>query len=222
MMDWAGLAAVITALAGFSSVILTVVNSRMKRAEERQRVELVRIEKETETAAKRNNARLSTIYSSIYGYLWKLLFKTNADRAGIIQPHPLHNKCFFSTSFEIIRPDSGVATFKNSFQCNRMNEWPAFVSHLANDEWTIYSSIETVKDRRVYSELHRRGVQSVFYRRLTDLDGNWVGSLYAEFCVRHPDVAEITLIKGELDKKATLIQDILPEYHPPELPNVEA
>ncbi len=48
-------------------------------------------------------ARLSTVYSSIYGYLWKSMFRMSAQRVGILQPHPLSHKQYFSCSFRDCR-----------------------------------------------------------------------------------------------------------------------
>lgn len=213
-INWEGIAVFLTALAGFSGIILPIVNSKVKRAEKRYDIELERLRRETDEKQGYMKARLSTVYSSIYGYLWKSMFRMSAQRVGILQPHPLSHKQYFSCSFEIVEPDSGIQSCKREFQFKRMAEWSNFVSRLSAEGWMIYTDIENIKDKKVYAEAHRRGVRSLFFRRLTDADGNWIGTLYAEFFDTVTNPAILANIKGEMERKAMLIQDILPEYKP--------
>lgn len=78
----------------------------------------------------------------------------------------------------------------------------------------IYTDIENIKDKKLYAEAHRQGVKSLFLRRLTDADGDWIGTLFTEFFEPVTDPAILANIKGEMERKAMLIQDILPEYKP--------
>ena len=87
-INWEGIAVFLTALAGFSGIILPIVNSKVKRAEKRYDIELDRLRRETDEKQGYMKARLSTVYSTIYGYLWKSMFRMSAQRVGILQPHP--------------------------------------------------------------------------------------------------------------------------------------
>ena len=234
--DWVGLSAFVGALAAFSGIILAVVNSKMKRQEDRQAVELersrremdlefdrrkkemelemARMERESESRRRRDGGRLSAYLGRIYTYMHKMMNRIDADRVFIIQPHPLSNKRLISVSLEVIAADRGVAPHKEEFQCKRISEWGQFVGQLSSQDWHIHTNIEEVRDKRVYVECHLRGLKAVFFRRMVDVDGNWVGTLCAEYVHNEVTTDQIILIKGDMEKKALLIQGILPEYQP--------
>lgn len=224
-MSGTEIAAIIGAFAGFAGVVAIYANSATRKSEARQafemekqkkifELEFSRIENISDEKRRAENARLSAAFGRIYGYLWKSLFQIDADRVSIIQPHPLADKKLISVSFEIVSPDRGIASHKAEFQQMKMSEWSQFVARLSGDEWLIHLKPSECRDRKIYAEMNRRGVKAVIYKRLTDPDGIWIGTLCAEYVRNEVASAQLTYIKDDMKKKAILIQDLLPEYMP--------
>lgn len=206
-MDWIGIAAIITAL-GIAPVLLVWTNHLIKRSDKRAEER----EKRQEYRSDVERARLSSSLSELYGYLWKLMHVIDADRIFIMQPHPLHDKQFISISIEVVHPDRDVVRHKDNFQCRRMSDWPGLIAKIGNEDWMIYRSLSEIKDPKIHTEAYRRGVRAMYFRRMSDAAGNWIGTLCVEYTHSNPD--KIDFIKGEMAKNATLIADILPEYKP--------
>lgn len=217
-----GVAAIIVALGG---VMLAYVNSKMKQQEARQQAELdmqrkkfdIKIDeaqKHVELGRRSDNARLSAALGQIYGLLHKLAYTIEADRAFVVQPHPLDNKKLISVSLEVVPPIGGISTRKETFQCEKISEWGDFVKKLSNDDWLVYLDVSQIRDKRLYAQATLSGDKSLVFRRLIDDDGNWIGSLGIDYTRRAVDTSILSFVKGEIDKTAILIQAILPEYIP--------
>jgi len=218
-MDWQGIAAVVSAFGVIVlGVLVPVINSSLKRKEKETELRLQRIEKEDKVKHENEKALLSEIYSRLYGYMWKLLLSVDADRVFIIQPHPLADKQFISVSLEIVHPDRDVKAHKENFQFKKMSEWAGLVAKLGTEDWMIYRDISEIKDVKVYNEAHRRGVKALVFRKMVDERGYWEGTLCVEYTHNHPE--GLDQIKGEMTKKARLIEDILPEYKLVEKTNI--
>lgn len=219
-MDWQGIAALIGSLGVIILGIAQIVGKRKERelefdlkqreVENQRRFE--KIEQEDKIKHEKEKTALSDIYSRLYGYMWKLLFSIDADRVFIIQPHPLTDKHFISVSIEITHPDRDVVPHKNNFQMKGMSEWAGLVAKLGGDDWMIYRDVNEIKDIKIFSEAHRRGVKTLVFRRLLDENGYWEGALCVEYTHSRPD--NLDQIKGKMCDKAKLIADILPEYKP--------
>ncbi len=210
-MDWTGIAGLITAL-GLAPVLLVITQHWIKNSERRAEERAKRIKEK----ADEDRAALIGIYSKLWAYMWKLLFTIDADRVYIIQPHPIHERQFISISLETVHPERDVASHKDGFQFRRLSEWSWFASALGTKDWVIFRSLDDIKakDLKTYSEAYRRGVQSVYFRRLCDVKRQWIGTLCVEYTHKNP--SEYDFIKGNMIEKATLIADILPEYKPKE------
>jgi len=219
-MDWIGLAGLVGAI---GTIILGIAQIVGKRKEKELEFELKqreienerrfdKIEKEDKQKHDKEKAVLSEVYARLYGYMWKLLLSTDADRVFIIQPHPLTDKQFISVSLEITHPDRDVVAHKQNFQKKRMSEWAGLVSKLSTDDWMIYRNVKDIKDVKIFSEAHRRGVKTLIFRKLIDEQGYWEGTLCVEYTHSQPE--SLDQIKGRMCEKANLIADILPEYKP--------
>lgn len=174
-----------------------------------------KIDKQREEDKRRyetEKAKLSDAYAKLYAYLWRLLYTIDADRIFILQPHPLCDRQFISISIEVTHPDRDVVSHKENFQLRKMSEWPGLIAKIGNEDWMIYRNISDIKDPKVYTEAHRRGVKALYFRRMEDEGKHWEGTLCIEYTHSNPN--EIDFIKSEISKKALLISDILPEYKP--------
>lgn len=174
-----------------------------------------KIEKQREDDQRKHEAekaKLSDTYAKLYAYLWRLLYSIDADRIFILQPHPLHDRQFISISIEVTHPDRDVVSHKDNFQFRKMSEWAGLIAKIGNEDWMIHRNVSDIKDTKVYSESHRRGVKAMYFRRMLDDEKHWEGTLCVEYTHSNPN--EIDFIKGEISKKAMLIADILPEYKP--------
>ena len=222
--DLAGLAAVIVATGGIiTAIIVPLVNGWIKKQERQFELRMQEKEKENESRFnkieledrirfEKDKSKLREVFSRLYGYMWKLLLQTEADRVYIIQPHPLSDKQFISVSLEVLNPDRDVRPQKDNFQYKKISEWAGFISKLSTEDWLVYKDPEHIKDLKFRLEFKRRGLSSFVSRRMTDEDGNWEGTLCVEYT--HIIPQNLDYIKGKMMTKSELIADILPEYKP--------
>lgn len=212
-MDWQGIATLVSSIGVIIlGVVVPIINSKQKRKEKEWDLEIDRRFAKIQKDEDAEKAKLSETYSKLYAYMWKLLFAVEADRVFIIQPHPMIDKQYISVSLEITHPDRDVATHKENFQFKRMSEWAGLVAKIGSDDWMIYRSVADIKDNKVFSEAHRRGVQTLLFRKLVDENGYWEGNLCVEYTHARPD--NLDYVREKMVNKARLIEDILPEYKP--------
>lgn len=212
-MDWQGIATLVSAIGVIIlGIVVPIINSKQKRKEKEWDLEIDRRFDKIKKDEDIERAKLSETYSKLYAYMWKLLFAVDADRVFIIQPHPMVDRQYISVSLEITHPDRDVATHKENFQFKRMSEWAGLVAKIGNEDWMVYRDVMEIKDNKIFSEAHRRGVQTLLYRRLKDESGYWEGNLCIEYTHNRPE--NLDYIKEKIVNTARLVEDILPEYQP--------
>lgn len=168
----------------------------------------VKIEKWKKDEELKSDSRNGQI-AKIYGELWELLHKLKADRAYIIQPHPLINNLYISISLEVRR--NGISEIKRSMHNMKMADIASYTSELARREWLVYRNIEEdVKDKRARAIMTMNGCKSVVVKRLSDDGDRWVGSLNIDFTT--PSDFNIDYVKREMSEAAQNIEYVLPEY----------
>lgn len=157
---------------------------------------------------KRVNKRRSDNAMVIYGVLWELLYRLNADRVYIVQPHPLHNEEMLTIFFEVKR--NWAEPMKPHVQKMKISEVAKFAREMAENLFMYITDIsEQVDDRYAQSIFSSCGAQKAIVKKLSDNKHDWVGSIICEFTdemeVKEKDAQEL------LRKAATDIQYILPE-----------
>lgn len=204
-MDWA---AIITAIGGVIGAIggiygiYTKYHQDAKNKHTDYEIEKLRIEDMAKNKRRADNSML------IFGVLWDLLYATKADRAYIVQPHPLGNEEMLTICFEVKR--KGAEPMKPHIQKMRISDVAKFASELVKNLFMYITNIgEQVKDRYAEAIFSSCGTRGVIVKRLSDNHHDWVGSLICEFT----DGIEISEQEAQplMHKAATDIQFILPE-----------
>lgn len=144
----------------------------------------------------------------VYGELWELLYKLQADRVYIVQPHPLGHEEMLTIYFEVKR--RWAEPMRPHIQNKKISEVAKFASDLVKHLFLYITDIDSqVKDRYTQSIMSQCGTTNLIVKRLNDNKHDWVGSIFCEFI----DQMEITETEAKeiLHKVATNIQYILPE-----------
>ena len=165
--------------------------------------------KQLEEEDKRQNRARADNAALVYGELWNVLHLTGADRAYIIQPHPLGNESMVSIYFESKR--KGVESMKPKIQNLKMCECAAFCADMAKNLYMFFDDIDAqVKDRYAKSLLSACGTSKVAIKRLSDNTHDWVGSIFCEFT--HDVEVNEDEVRATLHEVAMNVQYLLPEY----------
>jgi len=222
--DWIGISSVITAIGVIIiAIIVPIVNSKRKLKEKEFEYKLDSQAKDIERRFKLNEMeatarekmqylQLQNIYSHLYGYIWNLLYKIDADRISIIQPHPEHDMQYISVSFEALHYSRDVSAQKFNFQMRKIKEWKDVIQVWMNNDFLQYRDIEEMRNPTLYAEAHRRGIKSTCFCKLSKINDAWIGTLIADYSHAAPE--NFSFVRDEMKKIAPLIADILPEYHP--------
>ena len=164
--------------------------------------------KQLEEEDKRQNRARADNAALVYGELWNVLHLTGADRAYIIQPHPLGNEEMITIYFEVKRKEA--ASMKPHIQRTRMCDVAKFASDLAKNMYLCYTNIdEQVTDSYSRAIIKFCGCVNCAVKRLSDNKHDWVGSLLVEFS--KPMEIDEGEVKGILENAAINIQYILPD-----------
>ena len=143
----------------------------------------------------------------IYGDLWELLIRLNADRVYIIQPHPQTNYYYLSTFFEV--SSKGVTKATEIIKNVPMSEVPIFSKEISTNNWIFYNNMdEQVKDERVKSIIKLAGAKQVAIQHLVNINGKWNGNLVASRLTNNPFDEKV--LQREMKNTATMVQYILP------------
>ena len=206
-------------VSGIVAIITLVITNKNSRKEKELDFRLTNqckeIERRFQVESEKHNdsyAKLSNVYSHLYGYLWSLMYAIDADRINIVQPHPENNRQFISVSFEILHHNRDASPQKMHFQNRDMAEWGSIINKWINNEFLVYKDVSEIKDIRFHSEAFRRGIKTSIFHRLTNPSGYWLGTLAIDYTHERP--IEMDYVKGEIKKVGFLIADILPEYKP--------
>lgn len=154
------------------------------------------------------NKQRSEHAMQVFGELWELLYKLNADRVYIVQPHPLGHEEMLTIYFEVKR--SWAVAMRPHIQQMKISDVPKFSSDLAKNLFMYVTDIDgQIKDRYAQSIFASCGTTGVIIKKLSNRRYGYVGSIFCEFS----DKMEIdeNEAKDLLHKCATSIQYILPE-----------
>ncbi len=166
------------------------------------RIEQMRRDEERKSKIRSDNT------GAIYGVLWHILHELQADRAYIVQPHPLSDNHFISVSMEVKR--NGIKGMKSSIQNLEIANVALFVSELASREYLQFRDIASeVRDKRARAILSMNGSVSSVIRRLSDDRYDWIGSIICEF--NDTMNTDPIFCRKTLEDAADKIQYILPE-----------
>lgn len=198
-MDWAGIAAV---LAVFVSALSAVLSFRQESFTKRQEYELKRREEED----KEKRKLLKIAANDIMRELHRLLIKTDAQRAYIVQPHPLDRAKFISIEYEVF--SEGMVEIARKVHRMPISSIAGFVSELSSRDFILWHSQADVKDGRARAIMHSIGTEKMAAMRM--MDGNlWLGNIVLDFD-SHQEL-EAVYLKGKMGEAANVVKYILPE-----------
>jgi hypothetical protein len=205
-MNWADIITALGALVGAIGgvyAIYTKYNQDTKNKETDYKINKLKEEDMARNKKRSDNAML------VFGELWNLLYRTGADRAYIVQPHPLGNEEMLTVYFEVKR--KGVEPMRPHIQQMRIAEVANFAASLVKNLFMYITDIdEQVNDRYAKSILGACGCENVIVKRLSDNRHDWVGSIFCEFT--HPMEISEQDAHDLMHNAATNIQYILPEF----------
>lgn len=199
MMDWQGIAAVITAL-GVIVLGWFQYNQQTKNKETDARL----AQREREDREKRNADKRAA--SAIYRELWPLLSQFEGVlRVYVVQPHPLDRAKYISVIYEVV--SEGMVSILPIVRKMPIGSIMDFVSELESKDFVYWESQSDVKAGRVRSIMHQLGTDKMVAVRMMN-DGVWQGNVVIDF-----DNVEIDLdaVKAKLYDVRSNIQYILPE-----------
>ena len=201
-MDWGS---IIGSILGSVSTILVAwfgYNQYTKNKETDAKIE--RIKEEDKIRGRRRNDNSA----KIYGELWTCLHALHADRAYIVQPHPLGDNDYMTIYFEV--KEKGIEPMKPNIQKRRMSDVASFAAILERNSFRVINDIESeVEDSYAKYLFCAGGTKRAIIGRLSDNKYDWVGSIIIEFC--HNQTIEEEEARHVMSCAATNIQYILPE-----------
>jgi len=161
------------------------------------------MKKETNEKMSLNNRHIAIIY----GELWSLLNRIDADRVYVMQPHPDTKRFYLSSYIEVNR--KGVSFASEIVQNVPLGDIPVFSKDLASNCWIFYDNVdEQVMDVRAKSIMKLVGTEQIAVKQLVDISGGWIGSLVAGYITTEP-IEEKKIFK-QMKITANTIQFILP------------
>ena len=193
-------------LTGLFTLISTVLAGwfayNQKTKDRMTDLKIDQIKKESENKSAINNRHIAIIY----GEMWDLVNKLEADRCFIIQPHPELKYLYISVVLEVDR--KGISMAKD-LVCNiPMNDIGNFSKELASNSWLYFDNIDgQVFDLRIRSLMRMAGSTNIAIRQLANINNEWIGSIVVENTKQKPlsdDAREI------MTNIANMIQFILP------------
>lgn len=198
-MDWQGIAAVITAL-GVIVLGWFQYNQQTKNKETEARLK----QREEEDKEKRKLLKIAA--NDIMRELHRLLIKTDAQRAYIVQPHPLDRAKFISIEYEVF--SEGMIEIARKVHRMPISSVAGFVSELSSRDFILWHSQADVKDGRARAIMHSIGTEKMAAMRMMD-DTLWLGNIVLDFD-SHQEL-EAVYLKGKMGDAANVVKYILPE-----------
>lgn len=198
-MDWQGIAAVITAL-GVIVLGWFQYNQQTKNKETDARLK----QREEEDKEKRKLLKIAA--NDIMRELHRLLIKTDAQRAYIVQPHPLDRAKFISIEYEVF--SEGMIEIARKVHRMPISSVAGFVSELSSRDFILWHSQADVKDGRARAIMHSIGTEKMAAMRMMD-DTLWLGNIVLDFD-SHQEL-EAVYLKGKMGDAANVVKYILPE-----------
>ena len=198
-MDWQGIAAVITAL-GVIVLGWFQYNQQTKNKETDARLK----QRDEEDKEKRKLLKIAA--NDIMRELHRLLIKTDAQRAYIVQPHPLDRAKFISIEYEVF--SEGIVEIARKVHRMPISSVAGFVSELSSRDFILWHSQADVKDGRARAIMHSIGTEKMAAMRMMD-DTLWLGNIVLDFD-SHQEL-EAVYLKGKMGDAANVVKYILPE-----------
>lgn len=198
-MDWQGIAAVITAL-GVIVLGWFQYNQQTKNKETDARLK----QRDEEDKEKRKLLKIAA--NDIMRELHRLLIKTDAQRAYIVQPHPLDRAKFISIEYEVF--SEGMVEIARKVHRMPISSVAGFVSELSSRDFILWHSQADVKDGRARAIMHSIGTEKMAAMRMMD-DTLWLGNIVLDFD-SHQEL-EAVYLKGKMGDAANVVKYILPE-----------
>jgi hypothetical protein len=178
-----------------------VLAFRQESFTKRQEYELKRREEED----KEKRKLLKIAANDIMRELHRLLIKTDAQRAYIVQPHPLDRAKFISVQYEVL--SEGMISIMPMVHRMPISHLPGFVVELESNDFLYWCSQASVKDGRARSVMHNIGTDKMCAVRMKE-DGVWKGNIVVDFDDRYIDEE---IVKEKLMEARTIVQYMLPE-----------
>ena len=141
------------------------------------KIEQIRKENQDKTAFNSRNIAI------IYGELWQLLTKLEADRCFIIQPHPENKYLYISVFLEVCK--KGVSMVSEIVKDIPMSEVAVFSKDLATNIFMYFDDIDKqIIDLRIKSLMKIAGSTNIAIKQLVNMHNEWIGSLVVENTVK--------------------------------------
>ena len=138
-------------------------------------LKIEQVKKENEDKFAKNNRHIAIIYGELFG----LLLKLDADRCFILQPHPERKYLYLSAVLEVDR--NGISEVKDILKNIPMSDIALFSKDLASNSWLYFDDINNqIKDKKILSLMHIAGVTNVALRQLVNAQEEWIGTLIVE------------------------------------------
>lgn len=199
MMDWQGVAAVITAI-GMIVLGYMQYNQHTKNKETDARI----ARREAEDREKRNADKIAS--QNIYRELWALLHNIKgALRVYIVQPHPLDRAKFISIQYEVL--SEGMISIMPLIHRTPISNLPGFVVELESNDFLCWHSQSEVKDGRARSVMHNIGTDKMVAVRMVE-GGVWKGNIVVDFDNTKIDEDSV---REKLVEARIIIQYMLPD-----------
>lgn len=198
-MDWQGIAALVGSIAAFVALFL---NFRQQAYNKEKEYELKRREEED----KEKRKLLKIAANDIMRELHRLLIKTDAQRAYIVQPHPLDRAKFISIEYEVF--SEGMVEIARKVHRMPISSVAGFVSELSSRDFIMWQCQADVKDGRARAIMHSIGTEKMAAMRM--MDGSlWLGNIVLDFD-SHQEL-EAAYLKSKMGEAANVVKYILPE-----------
>jgi len=137
------------------------------------KIEQMRLENESKSAE--NNRHIAIIYGEMYN----LLHRMDADRCFILQPHPSARPVYVSVAIEVTR--NGVSTISDIVRNIPVSDLSLFVKEMAANRWIYIDDVESqVNDLRAKSIMRIAGATNICIKQLNNANEEWIGSLIIE------------------------------------------
>ena len=198
-MDWQGITTAITALAAFVSLFL---NFRQTAYNAEKEYEL----KKREEHDKEQRKQLKIAANDIVRELYRLMNVTDAQRAYIVQPHPLDRAKFISIEYEVI--SEGMTAIARRVHRMPIASIHGFANELSSRDFILWQSQKDVRDDRARAIMHSIGTEKMAAYRM--MDGQlWIGNIVLDFDL-HQEL-EAVYLKDKMGDVANSVKYVLPE-----------
>lgn len=161
--------------------------------------------REAEDKSKRK--QLKRAVNDIVRDLHRLLIKTDAQRAYIVQPHPLDRAKFISIEYEVV--SEGMTEIAQRVHRLPISSFSSFVTELSSRDFILWKSQADVKDGRARAIMHNIGTEKMAVYRMMDDDDVWLGNVVLDFD-EHQKIEPVYL-RDKMGEVANTIKYILPE-----------